>query len=396
MMKKRVWIPAFFFVMLILSGVYLYFFRSQVAGVSFEPFLEKYLTQMFGTQVKITRLRWDPKTGVLTCKRFQVMNQPAFSRQPHIDAQDFHGVVDMKEIWNKKVWIRQLEIGQLHYLIERVHDPQAKDTRTNCRVMVWAIKDYKKNRPPSPQPKAPATGPSWQVLIDRIIIQNGSFTYDNRIPGSESRLVFAPLHGELIGLDIPTQDQNVMDQDVWLEGLFGEKHKVPFKIQGKANFATNNLSFKLDGRIEEGPVEEYSHFWSGIPVEIRDGKFILEVKSKYVGDYFDSMNQLDLKSLKVTGGKNVVEKIWGSPAVVFVKFIESQERITLNIPVHGDITDPNFEVSKAFRKAFQKSLKNHTKRSIKLLQKGTTKIAEGTTEFAQKASEKINFSIACL
>ena len=80
----------------------------------------------------------------------------------------------------------------------------------------------------------------------------------------------------------------------------------------------------------------------------------------------------------------MVGKIWGLPVVAVIKFLESEKITELHIPVHGDITDPSFEVSKAFRAAFQDSMKQHTRTGISLLKEGTTKIASGATKASGK------------
>ncbi|MSR77681.1 MAG: DUF748 domain-containing protein [Candidatus Omnitrophica bacterium] len=384
MKKKRYVFLVYFFLLAVIATAWIYAKRARLLGATLQPIIEQSLSRVLDMQVKTDGLHFDPVSGEISCEHFTIMNPREFSRTPHIDLSRISAWVNVRELFHKKVIIDEVVLGRLDYRMERIMFDG--NTRSNCRVMSWHIKDFRK-RHPAPLASNSETGSreKWQIEIKKIMIWDGSFYYRNRITSEDDDLQFKPLHGHLMNFTFPARDEKTLNQDVLLEGSFGKEHSVPFQILGKANLTASNIGFDLTGRISEGPVNEYRHYWSGLGVRVKDGAFTLDVKADYKNEYFDATNTLELKSLKLSPGKTVVSQIWGLPIVAVIKFLESEKMIKLHIPVHGDITDPEFEVSQAFRKAFRVSLKQHTRSSLGALKEGTSMIASGAT----KASEKI-------
>ena len=93
--------------------------------------------------------------------------------------------------------------------------------------------------------------------------------------------------------------------------------------------------------------------------------------------------------MKITSPQSVPGKVWGLPFLASLSFLQQQKEIHLKVPVNGVITDPQFDFTKAFRDAFQESLKNHTVNGIKLLTSAPTRIVNGTQEIAKKTPAKL-------
>jgi len=175
------------------------------------------------------------------------------------------------------------------------------------------------------------------------------------------------------GFEWPTEDPTKLTQDVTLIGKIGETVKAPFWIKGNSNFATGKISFDLRGDINYGDLLDYRALWEGLPVEVTHGSFSLRAHVICIQREISSENALVLRQLKVEAGKGI-DIIWGLPMKASIGFMQSQETIILQVPVYGNITDPEFGFGKASRKAFQEALREKTGAGVRNVIDGTAKL----------------------
>lgn len=373
-------------VILSTAGNFIFQNRARILGFFLEAPSEHFLTRFFSMPVHVDGLSWDLLTGDLACRRFAIMNQKEFTRRPHIEILDLRGWMNLRELSKRHVWIPLLTVGRLDYLMERTLLPDG-DRRTNSRMMVWAAKDYVRDRAKKGK-KSSRPSKKWIIEINRLAIENGSFTFDQLIPNEKFRLSFHDIHGYLDGFRFPT-DPQVLSHYGHLEGLFDDDQPRPVVVEGPGNYATNEVGFDLKGRIAEGSVLGYEYLWRDLPLEVLSGDFVLDVAARYRDDFLDSQSQLILKSLKLKAGPRASEKIPAATLMTLLRFMENEKAISLQIPVYGDITDPTFEVSRAFREAFQQAIREFGSRGLEKLKEGTSKIAAGTTQIAAKTTETL-------
>jgi hypothetical protein len=83
-----------------------------------------------------------------------------------------------------------------------------------------------------------------------------------------------------------------------------------------------------------------------------------------------------LHNLNVKAKRTASALFWGLPLLGSIRFLETQAAIDLHVPVEGDISDPKFGFTPAFRRAFQESLARYTQAGIKILRSPVRLVAE--------------------
>ena len=385
MLKKLLWFFLLLFLFLILA-------LDRLIGFALESKLEKTLTDLFGMPVTIEGLRADPVSGRVSARRVTFMNQPEFLPGPHLDVKGIRFCIDFRGLlFDKRVDIKMIDLEQPFYFIDRIATPEGP---TN-NVITWYhhIKDSPEEDEPDTSAAAPDSKPAekhWRVILRRINIHQGTFVFQDRSSEeSEKKYVFEKLDGYLAGFEWPSPNISLLSQEVKVYGTFGQFYPAPIEVHGRANFATSQVSFDLEGNIKEGLLLEHRRFWEGSSIRILDGRFQLKSRTLCIKRELQSHNELVLKSLKVAPGPSATDKIWGLPVAGAIGFLENEKVINLKVNVHGDITDPQFEFHRAFRAAFQDSLASRTKNGIGLLTAAPTKLAVQTKDIVQETPARL-------
>ncbi len=373
-MKKITWI-------FLLAAFFIFLTRSILIGAVLEPILSKELTNLFGMPVSIRGLRADPLYGRVWASRVIFMNQPEFAPGPHLDVKGLKFDIDFWALTQKRVLIGTIFLNEPYYFIDRIATPKGP----NNNVSTWV--DHIEGPEDS---SSTNSGPSqWKVSINEIVLHNGTFILnDTSSEEARKKLVFEKLNGSLVGFKWPS-DPAQFPQHVRLQGTFGEKYPAPFWIEGVANFSTSKVGFDLKGEVPEGHVMDHRLLWEGLPVQVTDGKYQLRVHTFCKLRNLKSESLLKLESLKVTPRASAGGLMWGLPMMASIGFLESQKAINLKVSVHGNIKDPKFEFTKAFRKAFQESLARRTQNGLGLIRKGSAKIASGTEDLMRQTPTRL-------
>lgn len=361
----RKWLGA---VLLVALG--LFAINDRVVGTVVAPFLEYRLSDLFGMPVSIRGLSLNLLQNHVQASRLTFHNQAQFSNRPHFDIRGLACDINFKALRDKRIEIETLHLDHPYYLIERV--PSQEGPRNNVTTWFHHIRQKVKKKGPSPE------GEKWQIHIQKIALHEATFVFHDTSAGQEKKLVFSPFEGYVAQFVWPTASPTTLTQKVFLKGQFGEKVKAPFWIRGDANFATSQVSFRLDGEIQDGDVLEQKSFWEGLPVQVTEGRFDLKLRTFCIRKKLLSHARLTLKSVKVVPGPSAVDKIWGLPIATLMTFLQEHRRLSLNIRVHGDISDPKFEFMQAFRRAFQESLQHRTQKALNLLVEAPVKLARQT------------------
>ncbi|MBI3307722.1 MAG: hypothetical protein HYZ84_07950 [Candidatus Omnitrophica bacterium] len=369
-----------------LLAVFLFLILPRAVGFYLEPKLERKLTQLFGMKVTIEYLRGQPLTGHVWANRITFWNQPQFSDRPHLDIRGIEFDIDYMAIRQKRVIIRNAVFHHSFYLLERI----STDKGTENNIVTWwhHIRHETGNDVDSPDKED--DGSRWYIFINRVRFRDGTFIYHDRTNlEAEKKLVFQKFNAVYEGFAWRTLSPLILSQRVFFSGLFGEKKPAPFRIYGRANFATSDISFRLDGMIKGGDLAEQKNLWEGLPMQIVGGEFDLKTRAVCVQDYLKSKSLLIMKNVKVAPRPSPAEKIWGYPLRASMGFLQNKKIIRLKVPVQGDISDPKFGFWRAFRVAFQESLQKKVVGGVRFLLKGTAKLATHTREVLVEAPTKL-------
>lgn len=341
------------------------FFRVEICALALAPLLEKGLTHLFGTPVSMEEFRFDPLTGHLSAKKFTILNQPEFTDRPHFRT-DLEAQVDMRNVLTTHVHVKTLVLRNTYFLIEkhrRDDAPWEEPSHINIKTWVRHMKG------PAKKEEGPAGPSKWKVNIDHIALENTAFIYDYRtdLTHVKKRYVFQNLKGSLNGFEWPTPDPGRLDQAVYLQGYIGLTKPAPIWVGGRANFSSSKISFDLTGEIRGGSMKEYKHFWEDLPVKVTDGDYDMNARAVCDKRELSWKNDLVLHKMRLKSKRTAGAMIWGLPIKASMKFLESQEKIELKMPVKGDIGDPH--LNPAFGKAFQEALSRYTQSGLGMLKK---------------------------
>jgi len=337
--------------------------------------LSRELTHLFGMKVTMDGCDILWTTGEISIRNLRFHNQPEFTNRPHLFVAEMRVRPDWPQLLNKRIHIFDIRLNRPVYLLER---KVLKDDVHNNIVTWWHWMKAQTGLDKDDDSSKPSTK-SWSLLIDHIDIVTGEFMFDQYgIRGSNRRYFFREMQGYLNGLRWPDPAPENLDQTVYLKGLFGERFPTPFEIKGRASFATYNVSFDLHGTVHNGAVLDYDHFWNGLPVRVRRGQFDLNSHVICLRRSLRSQNRVWMKNLSLASRRTLGGTIWGMPLKTWMRFIETEKTIRLNVSLRGDIESPTLASGEAFQDAFQEALKEKTQKGIHFVTDGAIQLATQT------------------
>ncbi len=346
------------------------------------PALALRLSLLFNMRVTMDNLDLDWGSGEVTVTNLRFHNQEGFVQRPHLFVAQLRFRPDWPQLLNKNIRIQKIELYRPVYVIERKLTQE--DVSNNVKMWWHWIKSHRR----------PATAGAfsflshekkWNLLIDRINIREGEFLYHQYGGGKpERKYYFRSIHGHLSGLIWPDPQPEKLDEEVFLKGLIGERHPVPVEVKGHASFATYQISFDLSGKVRNGSVIDYEHLWSGLPVNLQSGSYDLDTHVICLRRNLRSHNTLVLKDLDLKSRRSLSGTIWGMPVKTWVRFVESEKRLRLNVPLEGEISSPSLGSGEAFNEAFQEALRQKTVRGIQFFTNGAEQIASQTESLVRE------------
>lgn len=367
----RLLIRCFFYLSLLL------FICFSLATEVFLPrYFEDLLQRLFGMPIRIESIQVNPFSGRGTASRVEFVNPEGFSRAPHFLAERLHFQIHWTRLFKKSVDMDYVYLEDLYFLIEKRIKGETR--RSNLMHWVRHIKEWKAQR----RRNSKSSGPTkWTVSIKRIEIHNGVFVYDSRRDfDTLQQYRFDRIYGVLTDFKWPSADYAAMNQTLRLTARIGEEYPAPLEIHGRADFATKHVSFDLEGMIPDGDVREFERFWSHLPVRVESGSFRLNTRFLCVDKNLETQNVLEIRNLDVRTHGNPIDRLWGVSWVTMIKFLESKELVTLDVPVTGMVNNPNFEYSRAFSDAVKKNMSQYVNSGLKVFVEAPAQIAAQTKE----------------
>jgi len=185
-----------------------------------------------------------------------------------------------------------------------------------------------------------ADAPLPQVIIDKVTLQGGQVNFADRFVKPNYKAEFYNLGGSISGLNSAEGTR----ADVLLEGNL-ENH-APLEIKGRVNplaptrFVDVVLSFK---DITLGPFTPYSGKYIGR--KIKKGKLHVDLAYTLEGQKLKAENRLFIDDL-ILGEKVDSPDAVNMPVELAMSLLKDRNGdINLNIPVQGDLDDPEFSLA---------------------------------------------------
>ncbi len=218
--------------------------------------------------------------------------------------------------------------GQVN-LINLTSETQGQETETqDSTEKVPTTTDIQSQNEPAPE-----------IRIDTLTLQNGTVSFIDRHLESLFSTTMYKLGGRVSGLSSAKE----MQADVDLRGQL-ENHS-PLSIQGKVNplsqdlFADLTLSFK---DIDLTPMTPYSGTFLGYVIDT--GKLHLDLNYSIKEQQINATNKVMIDQF-VFGETVESDKATSLPVAFAIDLLkDSNDEIHLDIPVSGDMSDPEFSI----------------------------------------------------
>jgi hypothetical protein len=197
---------------------------------------------------------------------------------------------------------------------------------------------------PAPAAQKENTSPRPEITISNVTLQGGQIYFEDNFTQPNVFADMKEIAGQIKGL---SSMEGIAPADLKLRGLHGQSS--PLNIVGRISpltqkqFLDLNISFK---DIELTHFSSYSIKYIGY--EIEKGKLVLDLNYQIDGNLLKARNRFFLDQF--TLGKKVDSKDATSlPVPLAISLLKNADgQIDLNVPLSGNLDDPEFSFSVAF------------------------------------------------
>lgn len=186
------------------------------------------------------------------------------------------------------------------------------------------------------------SGPQPDIRIDTVTLQGGTVSFTDRHLPTHFSTTMYKLGGRISGLS----SQQGMQADVDLRGQL-ENHS-PLKITGKINPLQEDLYTDIRMSFEDidlSPMSTYSGTYLGYMIE--KGKLHLNLNYLIEEQKIDASNKVFIDQFTF-GEKVESEQATSLPVPLAIALLKDKDGgINLDVPISGDLNDPDFSVTGA-------------------------------------------------
>ena len=177
--------------------------------------------------------------------------------------------------------------------------------------------------------------------IKKITLQNGRVKFTDLLSKPNVEADLSAIGGHVSGIDSKADSR----ADVFLKGLW-ENH-APLEIKGTVNLLSAAQHLDLKGTVQEidlKPFSPYSARYLGYP--LNQGRLTLELTYQIIENHLNGQNRAFIQDLTL-GDKVQSPDAIAIPVSLAISLLkDNQGNIDLDIPVEGDVNDPNFSLGK--------------------------------------------------
>jgi uncharacterized protein involved in outer membrane biogenesis len=215
------------------------------------------------------------------------------------------------------------------------------------QIMAGSEKDKSDSKAePAPVPQKSKTTPRPEITISTVTLQGGQIYFEDNFTQPNVFADMKKIAGKVTGL---SSIEGRAPADLQLRGLHGKSS--PLDIVGRISpltqkqFLDLNISFK---DIELSRFSPYSAKYIGY--EIKKGKLVLDLNYQIDGNALEANNRFFLDQFTL-GEKVDSEDATSLPVALAISLLKNSEgQIDLDVPITGNLDDPEFRFSVAFLK----------------------------------------------
>lgn len=245
----------------------------------------------------------------------------------------------------------RLEIGTVTLTEPRVNIVRSTSGAHNLAQVIPAGDGSEGNTDSAPQGSGQADGaePDDRFIfrIEQLMLEQGAIAYTDRSIEPVFTTLFDRLSGTVTGLsNIPPQQGKVR-----ISGRVGEVATVDFS-GNLGTLGTDDVS-ELELTMTELSLPELApYFGRYIGYQVDSGKLDMDLKYEIAGTRLDGTNEVIMDRLEL-GEPVASDEAVDAPVALGLALLRDRDGvIEVNLPISGDLSDPQFNVSRVVMRAF--------------------------------------------
>ncbi len=290
--------------------------------------IEKRLT----VQLRIDKVEADIYQDTVHLEGFRMISSNQISEKPFLYCPEGEGRFYFRQLFKMKTVMDDMLFKEPVLFIERNGEGK------------WNLPKRKKYRKPR-----------WFFIMLKAKVEDGRIVFkDGMITEEGLTTELKEIRGEATNLSgrIPAGIEY---------NLMGYLNDTPLEAKGTIDSFKEPFDFSLLLKVRNLDLLPFASYQREITsCKLMRGKMDLEAELECEKNELDCMNKVVFKGLElqpVLGAKPSLIKVMGmGPATLATVLRDNEGRIRLNIPVKGDITDPDFKVGPALLKALIRAI----------------------------------------
>ncbi|MBU4310558.1 DUF748 domain-containing protein [bacterium] len=333
-------------------------------------------------RVSCKNLKADIFTDRVIIEGVEIISSNQFGEEPFIYIPKIECHFRYKLLLQRKIIIDDVIYYQPEVFLER--NPEGK----------WNFPEKKKHKKKY-----------WLFAQPKQVVKEGKITF------KDGKISKEPVITELRDVDIEATDfsnrtpagaKYIATGQIVYSGM-----KTPFQMEGSQDSFVRPLNFVFQLHLKDLDILPFAPYQREITsCKLVRGRMDLETELKCEKNKLDCMNRVVFKGLELQpllGARPSLIKVMGmGPATLAIVLRDDQGRVRLNIPVKGDITDPDFKIGPALLKALIRAIQEtivgpfssiakivFTKEGVSEIYLVPIEFVKGSTELAKGAITKL-------
>lgn len=300
---------------------------NSIAAFITEQIIIYNIEKRFTVRVRIERVAADVYQDTVHLEGFRIISSNQISERPFLYCPEGEGRFYFRQLFKMKIVMDDMLFKEPVLFIERSEEGK------------WNLPKRKKYRKPR-----------WFFLMLKAKVEDGKIIFrDGKIAEEELTTELREIKGAATDLSrrIPAGIAY---------NLTGNLYNTPLEAKGIIDSFKEPFDFSLNLKVEDLSLLPFASYQREITsCKLVRGKMDLETELKCEKNKLDCMNRAVFKDLElqpVLAAKPSLIRVMGmGPATLATVLRDNEGKIRLNIPVKGDITDPDFKIAPALLKA---------------------------------------------
>lgn len=300
---------------------------NSIAAFITEQFIIYNIEKRFTVQVRIDKVAADIYQDTVHLEGFRMISSNQVSERPFFYCPEGEGRFYFRQLFKMKIVMDDMLFKEPVLFIERGEEGK------------WSFPNRKKYRKPR-----------WFFIMFKVKVEDGKIIFrDGKIAEEELTTELREIKGAATDLSrrIPAGIEY---------NLTGNLYHTPLEAKGIIDSFKEPFDFSLNLKVEDLSLLPFAPYQREITsCKLVRGKMDLETELRCEKNKLDCMNRAVFKDLElqpVLGARPSLIRAMGmGPATLATVLRDNEGKIRLNIPVKGDITDPDFKIGLALLRA---------------------------------------------